>query len=198
MNVRELCQVVGAALHVPDVERYAARLVRRGLLPRAGCEVGAPDAALLLAAVAAAPRPADAPRAVATLADLPLAFVERKPGSARFSTWMRGTDDDIAAMFSNPLDALAAAIEEALDPEGQFVFGSMQIAEGGVYAGLHGCLGADCLEYRAGYILRGMDSPSGLIRFGELHREVIEALAGALWPPAAHVISHHKLALPVH
>ena len=48
MNVRELCRLLSATLHLPGVERYAARLVRRGLLPRAGCEVGSIDAALLL------------------------------------------------------------------------------------------------------------------------------------------------------
>jgi hypothetical protein len=38
---------LSATLHLPGVDRYAARLVRRGLLPRAGCEVNALDAALL-------------------------------------------------------------------------------------------------------------------------------------------------------
>ena len=102
MNVRELCSLLSATLHTPGVERYAARLVRRGLLPRAGCEIYTLDAALLLMAVVAAPRPADAPRVVATLAGLPLAFVERKVGSAKFPTWVPGDDDDVAAMFSDP------------------------------------------------------------------------------------------------
>ncbi len=69
MNVRELCSLLSTTLHIPGVERYAARLVRCGLLPRAGCEVCSLDAALLLMAVVAAPRPADAPRVVVTLAD---------------------------------------------------------------------------------------------------------------------------------
>ncbi len=67
MNVRELCRLLSATLHIPGVERFAARLVRCGLLPRAGCEVYALDAALLLMAVVASPRPADAPRVVVTL-----------------------------------------------------------------------------------------------------------------------------------
>ena len=67
-DTRELCRVVGAALHVPDVERYAARLVRRGLLPRAGEAVDAWNAAALVLAVAAAPCPEGAPRVVVTLA----------------------------------------------------------------------------------------------------------------------------------
>ncbi len=68
ITTRELCRVLATALHVSGVERYAARLVRRGLLPRAGYEVEAIDAAVLLMAVAAAPRPEDAPHVVATLA----------------------------------------------------------------------------------------------------------------------------------
>ena len=198
MNVRELCRVLAMALHMPGVERYAARLVRRGLLPRSGCEIGALDAALLLAAVVAAPRPADAPRVVVTLADLPLVFVERKTGSAKSPTWVPGTDDDIAAMFGDPLEVLAAAIEEAPDPEGQFIFGSLKIEEGGDSAELHGCLGAEYHEYRAGYALAGLGSPSGLTRFVEIHRDVIQAIAGALWPAAEDVVSHDEPALIIH
>ena len=35
-TVRDLCQAVAAALQVAGVERYAARLVRAGYLPRFG------------------------------------------------------------------------------------------------------------------------------------------------------------------
>ena len=198
MNVRKLCRVLSATLHLPGVERYAARLVRRGLLPRSGCEVGALDVALLLAAVVAAPRPADAPRVVVTLADLPLVFVERRVGSAKSPTWVPGTDDDIAAMFGDPLEVLAAAIEEAPDPEGQFIFGSLRIAEGGASAELHGCLGADYHEYRAGYALRVSDSPSGITRFVEIHGDVIQAIAGAMWPTAECTTDHHDSTLILH
>ncbi len=41
MNVRELCRVLATALHIPGVERHAARLVRDGYLPRSGDEVDA-------------------------------------------------------------------------------------------------------------------------------------------------------------
>ncbi len=37
-TTRELCRALGAALQVPGVERYAARLVRDGHLPTAGDE----------------------------------------------------------------------------------------------------------------------------------------------------------------
>ncbi len=40
-TTRELCHALGAALHVPGVERYAARLARDGYRPRAGDEVDA-------------------------------------------------------------------------------------------------------------------------------------------------------------
>ncbi len=76
MNVRELCRVLAPALHVPGVDRWAEELENRELLLGLDHEVTALDAALLLAAVVAAPRPADAPLAVVTLADLPLIDIE--------------------------------------------------------------------------------------------------------------------------
>ncbi len=92
MNVRELCRVLATALHVPGVDRWAEQLVSREFIPGLDHKVYALDAALLLAAVVAAPRPEDAPLAVVTLADLPLAFVERRVGSARFPTWVPGKE----------------------------------------------------------------------------------------------------------
>ncbi len=61
-TVRELCRVLATALHVPGVDRWAEQLVSREFLPGLDHEVTALDAALLLAAVVAAPRP-DAPDA---------------------------------------------------------------------------------------------------------------------------------------
>ncbi len=101
-------------------------------------------------------------------------------------------------MFGDPLEVLAAAIEEAPDPEGQFIFGSLKIEEGGVGAELHGCLGADYHEYRAGYALAGARSPSGITRFVEIHRDVIQAIASAMWTAAEHVVSHDELTLTIH
>ena len=194
-TTRELCRLLSATLHVPGVDRWAEQLGSRELLPDADHEVNALDAALLLAAVVAAPRPADAPRVVVTLADLPLVFVERRVGSAKFPTWLPGDDDDIEAMFGDPLEVLAAAIEEAPDPEGQFIFGSLRIEESGLSAEFHGCLGADYHEYRAGYALRVSGSPSGLTRFVEIHRDVIQAIAGAMWPTAELVVSNDESTL---
>ena len=54
-TTRILCNVLGAALHMPGVERHAARLVRYGYLPRAGEDVNFHDAATLLLVVGAAP-----------------------------------------------------------------------------------------------------------------------------------------------
>ncbi len=62
-KLRELCRLLSATLHISGVERWAEQLVRRELLPGLDHEANAFDAALLLAAVVAAPRPADAPRA---------------------------------------------------------------------------------------------------------------------------------------
>ena len=39
MTIRELCPAIGSALHVLDVQRWAAPLVRAGLLPRVGAKV---------------------------------------------------------------------------------------------------------------------------------------------------------------
>ena len=152
ITTRELCRLLSVTLHIPDVDRWAEQLIDCEYLLGFDHEVYALDAALLLLAVVAAPRPADAPRVVVTLADLRLVFVERrKDDGAKLPTWEPGSDDDIAAMFGDPLEVLAAAIEEAPDPEGQFLFGSLKIAESGLSAELHGCLGADYHEYRAGY-----------------------------------------------
>ncbi len=89
---RELCRVLTTTLHVPDVDRWGEHLEARKLLPGPDHEVCALDAAIMLGAVVAAPRPEDAPLAVVTLADLPLAFVERRVGSARFPTWVPGKE----------------------------------------------------------------------------------------------------------
>ncbi len=75
-TTRELCHVLSATLHLPDVDRWGEHLEARELLPSPDHEVCALDAALLLAAVVAAPRPADVPLAVVTLADLPLIDIE--------------------------------------------------------------------------------------------------------------------------
>ncbi len=197
-TTHELCRILATALHVPDVDRWAAHLGARELLPGLDHEISALDAALLLAAVAAAPRPEDAPRVVVTLSDLPLAFVERKVGSAKFPTWVPGTDDDIEAMFRDPLDILTAAIEEPLDPEAPFIFSSLKIEESGLSAELHGCVGVEYHEYRAGYALRGAGSPSGLVRFTDIHRDVTQAIGSALLSAAEHVSGRVETTLRIH
>ena len=59
--VRELCRILATALHLPGVDRWAEQLGSHELLPGLDHDAYALDAALLLAAVVAAPRPADAP-----------------------------------------------------------------------------------------------------------------------------------------
>ncbi len=49
-TTRALCRALGAALQVRGVERYAARPVRDGYLPRAGDEVDEADAVPTFAA----------------------------------------------------------------------------------------------------------------------------------------------------
>ncbi len=89
-TVRELCCVLSAALHLPDVDRWAEQLVARELLPGLDHEVTALDSALLLGAVVAAPSPEDASRVVVALAGLPLISTRRRVGSAELETWARG------------------------------------------------------------------------------------------------------------
>ncbi len=197
-TLHNLCRVLATALHVPGVDRWAEHLVRRELLSGPDHEANALDAALLLAAVVAAPHPEDAPRVVVALADLPLAFVERRVGSAKFPTWVPGTDDDVAAMFRDPLDILTAAIEEPLDPEAPFFFSSLKIEESGLSAELHGCIGVDFHEYRAGYALRGARLLSGLTSFTEINRDVTQAIGSALLSAAEHVSGRVETTLRIH
>ncbi len=197
-TLRELCRVLATALHVPGVERWAEQLGNREFLPGLDHEVGALDAALLLAAVVAAPRPADAPRVVVTLADLPLVSTRRSVGGAELETWARGTDADIAAMPSDPLDALATAIEQEPFPENRFYFRSLRIEENGASAELLGWLGDDLRDCRARYYLPVSGLPSGLTRSVELHADVIGSIANARWPPAEHVAGQDELTLIIH
>lgn len=198
MNVRELCHLLSATLHLPGVERWAEQLVRRELLPGVDHGINALDAALLLAAVVAAPNPEDAPRVVVTLADLPLTFLESRIGTVKSPIWARGTDDDIAAMPRDPLEILTAAIEEPLDPEAPFIFSSLRIEESGLSAEFRGCIGADFKEYRAIYALPGAGLPSGLTRSVEIHRDVTQGVGKSLLPPAEHVADHHESTFTSH
>ncbi len=75
-TTREHCRLLSATLHLPGVERWAEQLGSRELLPGLDREVNALDAALLLAGVVAAPRPADAPRVVVTLAEAVMQDIE--------------------------------------------------------------------------------------------------------------------------
>ncbi len=197
-TTRKLCPVLAAALHVPGVDLWAEQLGARELLPGLDHEVNALDAALLLAAVVASPRPEDAPRVVVTLADLPLTFVERRVGSVESPTWAPGTDDDIDAMPRDPLEILTAAIEEPLDPEAPFIFSSLRIEESGSSAEFHGCIGADFNEYRAIYALRGAGLPTGLTRSVEIFGDVTQGVGKALLPATERVAGRAESTLSVH
>ncbi len=194
----DLCRLLSATLHLPDVERWAEQLVRRELLPGPDHEINALDAALLLAAVAAAPRPEDAPRVVVALADLPRMSTMRRVDGPEIETWARGTDADIAAMPGDPLDALATAIEQEPFPDSRFYFGSLKIEENGASAELLGWLGEDLQACRARYYLPDSGLPSGLTRTAEIHSDVIGSIATALWPPARHTATHDESTLTTH
>ena len=197
MNVRELCRLLSATLRLPGVDRWAEQLVSRELLPGLDREVCALDAALVLAAVVAAPNPEDAPHAVITLAGLSrMSTMCRVPGP-EIETWARGTDADRAAMPDDPLDALATAIEQGPFPDNRFYFGSLKIEENGASAELLGCLGDDLQACRARFYLPGSSLPSGLTRTAEIHGDVIQAIASAMWPAAERVV-HDEPTLIIH
>lgn len=203
MTIRELCSVIGSALHVPDVQRWAAPLVRAGLLPRAGAEVDVSAAAVLLLAVAAAPDPKDAPRIVAGLGALPLLCLERNDGSLAFEKWAPATEEDLSLVSPDPGHAVAWAIESAsmpADTEGKFQFGRLRIEEGGVNALLHGWVlfGGVVREYRALYAMPGPGISPPLRRLVEIQASAINAVADALTPADERIVTHEAATLTLH
>lgn len=196
--LRELCRLLSATLHIPGVDRWAERLESRELLPGLDHQVTALDAALLLGAVVAAPRPEEAPRVVVALANLPRMSTMCRVDGPEIETWARGTDADRAAMPDDPLEALATAIEQESFPENRFYFGSLRVEEGAGRAELLGWLGDDLRNCRSRYYLPDSGLPSGLTRTAEIHSDVIGAIANALWPPARHTANHHASTLTTH
>ena len=187
-TVRELCRVLSATLHIPEIERWAKRLVASEFLPGLDHKVYSLDAALLVGAVVAAPRPEDAPHAVAALASLPrMSTMCRVPGP-EIETWARCTDADVAAMPDDPLDALATAIEQGPFPDNRFYFVSLKIEESGGSAELLGRLGDDLQACRAQFYLPDSGLPSGLTRTAEIHGDVILEISDAMWPAAERVV----------
>ena len=203
MTIRDLCAVIGSALHIPDVQRWAAPLVRAGLLPRAGAEADASDAAVLLLAVAAAPDPKDAPRVVAGLGALPLLCLERNDGGLAFERWTPPTEEDLSLMSPNPEHALAWAIDSVSVPagtEGKLQFGRLRIEEGGVNALLHGWVffGGAMREYRAIYAMPGPDISPPLRRLTEIQASAINAVADALTSADKRIVTHEAVPLTLH
>ena len=203
MTIRDLCAVIGSALHIPDVQRWAAPLVRAGLLPRARSEADASDAAVLLLAVAAAPDPKDAPRVVTGLGTLPLLCLERNDGGLALEKWAPPTDEDLLLVSPDPGHAVAWAIESAsmsADTEGKFQFGRLRIEEGGVNALLHGWIhfGGVVREYRAIYALPGPDISPPLRRLTELKASAINAVADALTAADKRIVTHEAVPLTLH
>ena len=193
-----ICRVLSAMLHLPDVDRWAEHLGSRGLVPGLDDAISSHDAALLLAAVVAAPNSADASRVVVALANLPRMSTMRRVDGPEIETWARGTDTDIAAMPDDPLDALATAIEQAPFPDNRFFFGSLKIEESGASAELIGCLGDDLQACRAQFYLPDSGLPSGLTRTAEIHGDVIQEISGAMWPAAERTARQHESASIIH
>ncbi len=111
ITTRDLCRAMGAALQVRGVERYAARLVRDGYLPRAGEEVDEHDAAILLLAVLGTADPNQASETAERLAALPRLRVSEQLG---FLEWWTPTTDADQSRFELTLVDLVRDILKCL------------------------------------------------------------------------------------
>ncbi|MCH9053326.1 MAG: ParB N-terminal domain-containing protein [Proteobacteria bacterium] len=99
--------------------------------------------------------------------------------------------------------AMAWAIESASMPagtEGKFLFGRLQIEEGGVSALLHGWVwfGGVIREYRALYAMPGPDISPPLRRLTELQASTINAVADALTAADERIVTREAAPLVVH
>ncbi len=105
-TTRQLCRVLATALHVPGVERHAARLVRDGLLPRSGEEIDEHDAAVLLLTVLGTTDPNQASQTAERLAGLSRVRVSESIGFWTMSGWIPATDADQARFALTLVDLI--------------------------------------------------------------------------------------------
>lgn len=113
-TTRKLCRALGAALQVPGVERFAARLVREGVLPRAGDGVNGAEVVALLLAVLGASHPEQASQTVERLAGLPRLQVSKQFGD--LESWLPVPDVEVSHFGLTPAD-LILDILECLDAD---------------------------------------------------------------------------------
>jgi len=167
-STRDLCRVLGAALHVHDIERYAARLVRDGWLPRAGAEVDESDAATLMLAVAGAAHPSQAGEAVEAISGLPLALMS--PSSM----------PEIETLApASPLDAIADAIANL----GRHPFTLVTVEQGAACVVVQGFVSdRPCGQFFTATYGDISTERHGLRVYVEIPPAALEAVAAALVP----------------
>ena len=133
-TLREFCRATGAAFHVAGVERYAAPLVRAGLLPRSREEASEQDAALLLLAMVAAARPGDAVEVVERLSRLPFLVFKRyfdDPSSFPVEEWVQIELPEKLIASLAVAEAVKNEIKSAAEGEADGYVQTVEIAEGG-------------------------------------------------------------------
>ena len=108
-STRQLCDAMGAALQVPGVEKWAAKLVRDGHLPRGADEVNGAEAVGLLLAVLGASHPEQASQTVERLASLSRLQVSKQFGN--LESWMPVPDAEVSHFGLTPLDLVLDILE---------------------------------------------------------------------------------------
>ena len=184
-TTRELCRSLGAALQVPGVERYAARLVRDGFLARAGDEVNGAEVVALLLAVLGASHPNQASQTVERLAGLSRLQVCKAFGF--WEAWMPVPDADVSRFGLTPVDMVLDILECLVEGVPGVRAGLIIVARDADEVVVH--LHSAGEFYRVTY----GDSaafPAGLRVFASVSEPEIQALANSLKSSSPEAPSH--------
>lgn len=177
-TVRDLCCVLSSALQVCGVEKFAARLMCDGYLPRAGDEVDEQDAAILILAVAVAPDPSQASHVIDTLMALRLQSMSCDLVSMTFPA----TDGERAFMPATVVEAVTETLECGIyNPVPGFQLIGLNVEQGGLSLNLTAFvrIPGEVRTYHAVY--GGIEVPAvGLRTFVEIPFTVFGSVAAAL------------------
>ena len=170
-----------------NVARYAARLVRAGMLPQRGRRVDEDHVASLLLAVAAAADPSRAVEALEQLAGASLYSILRPIPVTGFNApvWQPATSESYDLAPASAADLITLALR-----------GGMNVAwaaidDGGAHALFEVKIGsANPVHLRVGYAVRryaGSAGAAGLIRVTKFFGDVVTSLARAIRPEAPNI-----------
>lgn len=196
ITTRQLVTALGAILQVPDVERFAARLVRDGHLARAGEEVNGAEAVALLLAVLGASHPEQASQTVERLAGLPRLQVSKQFDVCE--SWMPVPDAEVSHFGLTPvdlvLDILECLVEDVPGVRAGLIVVARDAAEVVVY--LHSAGEFYRVVYRDSTAF-----PAGLRISASVSEPEIQALANSLksYSPEApsHAVEHAMPSLAI-